>query len=145
MKKEFSAGAVIFKKKNNELLFLIIYSNRNKTWGFPKGHIERGETEKEAAAREIKEETGLRDLKFIKGFEEKIAYETISKRLPLEGRKIKKYVTYFLCETDNQGILIDNVEISDYKFLPLKEAEQLIKFDNLNVILRKAYDFSKIL
>jgi 8-oxo-dGTP pyrophosphatase MutT (NUDIX family) len=137
MKKEFSAGAVIFKKENNELLFLIIYSDRNKTWGFPKGHIERGETEKEAAAREIKEETGLSDLKFIKGFEERITYETIS--------KIKKYVTYFLCEANNQGILVDSAEISDYKFLPLKKAEQLIKFDNLNVILRKAYDFSRIL
>ena len=68
MNKEFSAGAVIFKRENKGILFLIIYSGRNMIWGFPKGHIEQSETEREAAIREIKEEVGLENLQFIKGF-----------------------------------------------------------------------------
>jgi len=141
MNKEFSAGAVIFKKEGPDILFLIIYSMRNRIWGFPKGHLEKGETEKEAAVREIKEETGLENLKFIEGFAEKVIYETISTRPPFKGRKIEKYVTYFLCETKGGGVAVDGREISDYKFLPLDEAGKLIRFGNLKEILRRAYDF----
>jgi 8-oxo-dGTP pyrophosphatase MutT (NUDIX family) len=141
MNKDFSAGAVIFKRKGPDILFLVVYSNRNRTWGFPKGHIEKGETEKNAALREIKEETGLDNLRFIEGFTEKIMYETISKRPPFEGQEIEKYVTYFLCETKGQDIIVDNREITDYKFLPLKEAGRLVRFPNLERVLRRAYDF----
>ncbi len=141
MNKEFSAGAVVFKKEASDLLFLVIYSNRNNTWGFPKGHLEQGETEKQAAAREIKEEIGVEGLKFIKGFSEKVMYRTISKIPPFKGREIEKYVTYFLCEVESQDIVTDGVEITDYKFLALDEAEELIRFGNLKNILRRAYDF----
>ena len=141
MNKEFSAGAVIFKRESKEIVFLLVYSNRNKIWGFPKGHIEEGETEKEAALREIKEEAGLDNLQFINGFTEKVKYETISKRLPYKGQDIEKYVTYFLCETKNKDITVDGREISDYKFLSLSEAEELVKFSNVKGILRRAHGF----
>jgi len=80
-------------------------------------------------------------LRFIEGFVEKIAYETVSKRPPFEGERIEKYVTYFLCETKNKDIIVDGREIGDYAFLPLGEVEELVRFGNLNDILRKAYDF----
>ena len=140
MNKEFSAGAIIFKKEGAGILFLVIYSARNKIWGFPKGHLEKGETEKESAVREIKEEAGLEDLKFIEGFTGKVTYETISKRPPFKGDKIKKYVTYFLCETGKQDIIVDGREITDYRFLNFSQTEELIKFTNLKNILRRAYD-----
>jgi|SRR3989338_2942044 len=140
MSKEFSAGAVVFKRVGGDILFLVVYSNRNKIWGFPKGHLEKGETEKESAVREIKEEAGLEDLKFIEGFTGKVTYETISKRPPFKGDKIKKYVTYFLCETGKQDIIVDGREITDYRFLNFSQTEELIKFTNLKNILRRAYD-----
>ena len=141
MNKEFSAGAVIFKKENNDVLFLVVYSKRNNIWGFPKGRIEQLETEKEAAAREIKEEAGLDNLGFIDGFREEIVYDTISKRPASKGRRIEKHAIYFLCEAGNQDMKVDGVEISDYRFLPLNEAERMVKFRNLNIILRRAHDF----
>lgn len=141
MNKEFSAGAIIFKRESNNILFLIIYSGRNRIWGFPKGHLEQGETAKEAAIREIKEEVGLESLNFIDGFREEVMYETISKRPPFKGEKIEKYVTYFLCEIKNQDIIVDGREITDYKFLPLDKAERMIRFRNLAILLRRAYDF----
>ncbi|MDP2921804.1 MAG: NUDIX domain-containing protein [Candidatus Omnitrophota bacterium] len=141
MNKEFSAGAVIFKKEGGQILFLVIYSRRNNIWGFPKGHIESGESEKDAAIREIKEETGLDNLRFVEGFSEKVMYETVSKRLPFKGQRIEKYVTYFLCETKDQCIIVDGREISDSRFLALGEAEKLVRFRNLVNILRKANEF----
>lgn len=141
MNKEFSAGAIIFRRDNNNVLFLLIYSNRNKIWGFPKGHMEPGEDEKETALREIEEETGLKDLKMINGFREEDIYDTISKRFPFKGQLIEKHAIYFLCETESQDIIVDGHEISDYKFLSISEAEGLLKFEGLKRILKKADDF----
>jgi 8-oxo-dGTP pyrophosphatase MutT (NUDIX family) len=45
---------------------IVLVRNRKETqWFFPKGHIEAGETDEDAARREIYEETGLRDLELI--------------------------------------------------------------------------------
>jgi len=143
MNREFAAGAVIFKRESGETLFLIIYSARNKIWGFPKGRIERGEAAKDAARREIQEETGLDNLRFISGFREEDVYEALSKRPPFKGEAIEKHVVYFLCETQDKNIIVDGKEITDYRFSTLSEAEKLIKFGNLKEILRRAYDFSK--
>ena len=55
MTKEKSCGAVIF---NNEDKVLIVKHNAGH-WDFPKGHMEAGETEKQTALREVKEETKI--------------------------------------------------------------------------------------
>ena len=55
MKNEKACGAVI---KNEEGKILLIFQ-QNGFWGFPKGHVEEGETEPETAVREVFEETGL--------------------------------------------------------------------------------------
>lgn len=45
---------------------LALVRNRKETrWFFPKGHVDEGETDEEAARREIKEETGLEGLELI--------------------------------------------------------------------------------
>ena len=54
MKYEKSCGAVIFD--NDKVLVIQQVAGH---WGFPKGHVEQGETELETAKREIKEETNL--------------------------------------------------------------------------------------
>jgi bis(5'-nucleosidyl)-tetraphosphatase len=136
MDKEFSAGALIFRKEGRQALFLLIYSGRNKIWGFPKGHIESGETEKDAALREIKEETGLNDLKFIDGFREEDVYEAISNRGPNKGDTIEKHSVYFLCETKTVNIVVDKSEISEYRWLDHIEAEKLLTFDSLKRLMQ---------
>jgi 8-oxo-dGTP pyrophosphatase MutT (NUDIX family) len=141
MNKEFSAGAIIFKQDKKKIVFLLLYSSRNKIWGFPKGHIEPGEDEEQAAMRELREEAGLKDLEIINGFREEIIYETISTRLPFKGQRIEKHAVYFLCNAGDQDVRVDGREMTDYKFVSISEAEQLIKFDNLKKILRKANDF----
>ena len=51
-KQEISAGALIFYIENNEPFFLLL--KYPTYWGFPKGHIEKGENEEQTAKREIK-------------------------------------------------------------------------------------------
>jgi ADP-ribose pyrophosphatase YjhB (NUDIX family) len=63
--REPTAGGVIFRRnKKNEVEILLIQDAKNR-WTIPKGHIEEGESAKETAEREIREETGLQKMKVL--------------------------------------------------------------------------------
>lgn len=55
------AGGIVYKNEGNETLYLVISTkdNQQNTWVLPKGHIESGESDGEAALREVQEETGV--------------------------------------------------------------------------------------
>lgn len=144
MKKEFSAGSIIFRRENGPVKFLLIYSGRNKIWGFPKGHIDPGETEKDAALREIKEETGIGQAAFIEGFREEDIYGAVSNRGTSEGTAIEKHSVYFLCETKTKEVRVDKEEIADYKWASAAQAMELIAFASLKRILRKAQGLTDV-
>ena len=55
---EKSCGAVVFTRENGQVKYLLV-ANLEGIYGFPKGHVEAGETEVETALREVREETGL--------------------------------------------------------------------------------------
>lgn len=60
MEKVAQAGAIAVKPGNGEPLVLITTAKDNPAhWLFPKGHVEPGETAREAAIRELREETGV--------------------------------------------------------------------------------------
>lgn len=57
---EVTSGAVVYRKNNGEIEYLLLESqNKGHFWGFPKGHVEGNETLEETAIREIREETQL--------------------------------------------------------------------------------------
>ena len=64
MAKEKSCGAVVFRK-DDEVKYLLLHYTPGH-WDFPKGKQEIGETEEQAASREIEEETGIKGIEFIK-------------------------------------------------------------------------------
>ena len=87
MPREKSAGAIIFRRDDGNIYYLLLNympteKGKRGQWGFAKGHVETGETEEETAKREIFEETGLRELKFIPGFKKLEKY--IFKKTPLK-------------------------------------------------------------
>jgi 8-oxo-dGTP pyrophosphatase MutT (NUDIX family) len=61
MKKTEAAGGVVVHKSGR---VLVVNQNGN-SWSLPKGHIDPGEKSFEAAKREIYEEAGVTDLKFV--------------------------------------------------------------------------------
>lgn len=73
MAKEYSAGAISYRKQNNQREFLIVQSIVNDKWGFSKGHLESNETSMQAAQREVFEEVGLKP-KFDFNFSTKTHY-----------------------------------------------------------------------
>ena len=67
MTREFSAGAVVYRRTKEGLYFLLLHYNLGH-WDFPKGHIKKGEEEQDTVRREIAEETAIKRLRFIDGF-----------------------------------------------------------------------------
>ena len=64
--REPTAGGIIFRRNpsNRDIEILLIQDAKNR-WTIPKGHIEEGESSKQTAEREIREETGLQEMKVL--------------------------------------------------------------------------------
>jgi len=138
---ERSAGAIIFRKTDNKILFLslrypaISHRAKKEYWDFPKGHIEPGETEGKTVRREVEEETGITEFKFISKFRETIKYF-----FKWEGKTIFKTVAFYLLETKTEEVKISKEHLG-YKWLSFEEALKQLTFDNAKEILRKANNF----
>ncbi len=61
--KEPTAGGVVWRRNTSGSVEILLIQDAKDRWTIPKGHIEEGETAKEAAEREIGEETGLKVVK----------------------------------------------------------------------------------
>lgn len=136
MKKETSAGAVVFRR-NKEILYLILNYEEGH-WDFPKGHIEKGETEIETLKREIYEETGIKDITLIKGFKERINYLYAFKK-----NLIDKKVIYYLAETKKKDIKL-SFEHVGFKWLNLEDSIKQLSFKNAKQLLAKVDGFLKV-
>lgn len=123
MRYEKSCGAVVFKREDNKILYLIVQNRKGASignWGFPKGHTEPGETELETASREIFEETGLH-VNFIDGFRHVLSYSP--------HPRVKKDAVYFLAEANKGKVVIQKSEIANFKWLSYELAESYLTHD----------------
>jgi 8-oxo-dGTP pyrophosphatase MutT (NUDIX family) len=56
-----AAGGVPWRRRDDgDIEVLLVHRPRHRDWTFPKGKVEEGETDEQAALREVEEETGLR-------------------------------------------------------------------------------------
>lgn len=129
---ERSCGAVVYRRINNEIRYLLIRNRRSSNWSFPKGHVEKGETLEDTAIREVFEETGLR-INIHPGFKCKSEY-TIQ-------NKIQKTVQIFVASTNDIQTKIQVEEIEDYIWLTFENAYKHLKFENDKTILKDAKDY----
>ncbi|HDH91502.1 MAG TPA: NUDIX domain-containing protein, partial [Candidatus Aenigmarchaeota archaeon] len=121
MEHEHSAGAIIFRE-NKEIKYLFLVYEKGYL-DFPRGNVERGETELEAAKREVFEETGLK-VDFIPGFRAETSWFYRK-----DGKLVKKTVVYFLAKTDKKEIKV-SWEHKGYEWLTFEEAMEKLKFEN---------------
>jgi bis(5'-nucleosidyl)-tetraphosphatase len=130
-RQEFSAGFIIFRKTPNGPLYLLL--DYGKHWDYAKGHLEEGETAWQAAVRELREETGIRQVDRVGRFQRDMHYIF---RSPKKGL-VHKTVTYFLGRTREENVALSH-EHEGYAWLPLDEALERLTFDNAREMLRAA-------
>lgn len=129
---ECSCGAIVYRIIHGDVRYLLIKNKRSANWGFPKGHMERGEDEKQTAYREILEETGIR-AEFLPDFRYKSEYS-------IQG-KIEKKVIIFLATTEDTTTKIQREEIDEYLWLRYDKAMSSLKFPNDKFLLSKANEY----
>ncbi len=120
MKKEHSAGIIPVWIKGERVQFLLLKSKKYGHWMFPKGRPEVGESDREAAHRELFEEAGIDDVCLIDNavFVEKWFYSK-------SGEEIAKDAKYFLGLVTKGEVRPQPEEITEYRWVTLEEAKEL--------------------
>ncbi|MBS4168496.1 NUDIX domain-containing protein [Parachlamydia sp. AcF125] len=118
---DVSYGIIPLQQKKGEWYVFLIQMPAGY-WSFPKGHPNPGETELQAAKRELFEETGLSvsTVLFPQSFEERYEFQRA-------GQRIRKSVYYFVAEVTGQ-IALQSTEIQNGKWVLLSKASQYVTF-----------------
>lgn len=117
---EFSCGGVILE--NNKVLLVQVKSMKGrKIWTFPKGHIEQGETPRQAALREVLEETGYK-ASIVKPLL-KVRYA-----FTLKGRYVKKVVQWYLMKKLGRIGKHDPSEILTINWVSINKAKEMVEY-----------------
>ena len=137
MKREISAGGVVYKKAGGEVWWLVCKHSGYKKWVLPKGRIDEGETTEQTAVREVGEETGIK-AKVVEKLKpaEKYTYT-------LKGERIFKIVQYFLMEYVGGDIANHDWEMEEVEWLPFEEAYERLEFSGQKQMLKLARSMIK--
>ncbi len=128
---ERSSGIVLFREDSGKKLFLLLHYPSGH-WDFIKGRIEKDETPKQAAIREAREETGITDIEFVDGFEEKIQYS-----YQYSGKAVRKEVIFFLASTNTKDVKISHEHL-DHIWLEFDDALKKTTYQNAKNLLEKS-------
>lgn len=139
MLREKSCGAILFRKENSQLKYLILYKppsgSFRAAWDFPRGLVEKGETEQQVVKRELEEETGIKEISFIPNFKESVSFFYTK-----AGQLVRKQVVFLLAQTKQKEVKL-SYEHQDFKWASFDEALQLLTHKSSKEILTKAHRF----
>ena len=127
---EYSSGAVLYTQQGEHRLYAVVTELSGNT-GLPKGHVEKGESNEQAALREIYEETGIR-AHIVPGFEGELVYP--------QGRGMLKHFYYFLASFDPAQHFITG-DVVKAELLPYDQAMRKLSFMDVRQLLRRAEVF----
>jgi len=133
--KEKSCGVVPVWFDGQRWRFLLI-QQKSMNWGFPRGHVEEGETEEETARRELQEETGIRQVELAPGLQYDSRYSFV-----WGGKRISMQVSYFLGRVNHPRIHPQAEEILDAHWFDFRSAEKMLgKLTTANVLRQAKAD-----
>ena len=142
MPREYSAGAIIVRK-DDILKYLLLFRKAQgiyrEGWYLVRGLVEDGETEEQTVRREVREETGIDSLFFVRGFKEKVHWFYRNE----DKETVYKEAVYFLAETRSKSVKLYS-EHDDNDWLSFGEAIAKLKISKDKDVLKKANDFLEL-
>lgn len=114
-----AAGGVVVRRKDGTLEIAVVHRPRYDDWTLPKGKLEADESFKQAALREVEEETGL-----VCDLGRELSSITYRDR---KGRK--KTVRYWQMEP-RKGRFEVNDEVDELRWVTPKKAESLLDYEH---------------
>ncbi len=143
---ETSAGAVAFAIRGNVIKVLLLLANRPDEYYVeigPKGHVEKGESELQAANREIREEIGM-PLHIDSNFRKEEKYTFIRKNEKSgETERVEKKVIYFVAFMNHRDMR--HITLSDehmkYFIVPIDKAIKDAEYASQERILEAAKEY----
>jgi 8-oxo-dGTP pyrophosphatase MutT (NUDIX family) len=126
--RETSFGGVVLRGGD---VLVITPAGKTRVTGLPKGGARPGETAERAAAREVREETGV----------------TATVREPLgdvnywyrrSGRRVYKTVHFFLCDYVSGSTSDHDHEVDDARWIPLEEARTGLSYPGERALIERA-------
>jgi 8-oxo-dGTP pyrophosphatase MutT (NUDIX family) len=147
---EYSTGAVIFKKENNKILFLLLHYVSGH-WDFVKGKTEKGESDLATLKREALEEAGIDDLKVVADFKKCSYYfyktrgsEKKSRLREGRGVNIFKKVAFYLAQSEKGSVDMKKIkkshECQGYTWIEYDKAINRITHPRQQKILKEAME-----
>ncbi|QQG49231.1 MAG: NUDIX domain-containing protein [archaeon] len=130
---EHSAGAVVYTERPEGRRYLLLENGGR--WDFPKGNMEKGESELQTVLREVGEETGLKEIELVPGFRKVIEYY-----YRRDGKNVHKKVTYMLGRTQDDNVKI-SFEHHGFGWYHYPQALDRASYDNSKSILAGAEKF----
>lgn len=138
---QVSAGGAAFRINNGKTEFAIIAVNPSRRWQLPKGLIDDGETEEQAALREVREEAGI-ECKTLEKIE-KIEYWYFGNE---NGKRVRyhKFVHFFLMKYVSGDVKNHDTEVVEVRWVSPDEAVEMLAFDAEKEVIKKGFQLIKI-
>src|SRR3989338_5257490 len=121
MNRTRSAGGVVMNRAG---LVLVVNQHRN-SWSLPKGHVDAGETALQAATREIYEESGIRDLRFVKRLGSYERHRIGPDGIHDDVSELKT-IEFFFFQTDEENLKPLDSDNPEARWVPAKEVPGLL-------------------
>ena len=120
-----AAGGVVWKRRDDgELEVVLVHRAAYDDWTLPKGKVDPGETDEQAAVREVEEEAGVIC---------RLGPELPSTRY--HDRNNRPKVVRYWAMTVKGGEVVGRHEVDDARWVPLDEARRLLSYDRAREVL----------
>jgi 8-oxo-dGTP diphosphatase len=126
-----AVGGVVYRRREGRAELLLI-RKRHGFWTLPKGHLKPGESERDALAREVREETGI-------GGDIEAQVQQIAYFVQKAGQLRRKVVTYYIVRAV-EGALQPGVRegIEFVRWFPFRAALRRIRRKRIRAVARAA-------
>lgn len=115
--------------------WVLIIQHKQGHWAFPKGHLDGDESPREAAVRELLEETACRVIRFLDFPPLEEVYQ-----FRVTHRTIQKKVTYFLAEAAGHP-KAQIEELRDATWVTLAAAQHHVTFDQCRRMCQRVFQW----